>query len=336
MKKYNLSVHEALTINSLISQIITEYDNVNDEKFLTEAISLAQELPRGLRVFLNDFKQHDDLYTECIISGYAIDNDRIGPTIKHWRHKQHNYSTINEDIYLILCSSLLGYPIAWFTQQEGNIVHEVIPIKEHENDQLGFSSSVNLEWHTEDAFHEFRGDYLALMGIKNPNNVPTAIFSNINVDLSSNIYFPLFKQMFSIKPDNSHLNKLSEESPDSCYYAAQKRMHELNAKPNKMAIFFGSKEKPYWRLDPYFTEALDSEAKNALDLLINIINKNLKKIIVGPGDVLFCDNFRVVHGRPPFTPKYDGSDRWLKRVNIAVDLRKSRSIRKSSFSRVLY
>jgi enduracididine beta-hydroxylase len=51
---------------------------------------------------------------------------------------------------------------------------------------------------------------------------------------------------------------------------------------------------------------------------------------------LFVDNFRAVHGRNPFKANFDGRDRWLKRLNIASDLRKSRDSRVSSYNRVIY
>ncbi|MBP2478023.1 putative NAD(P)/FAD-binding protein YdhS [Crossiella equi] len=34
-------------------------------------------------------------------------------------------------------------------------------------------------------------------------------------------------------------------------------------------------------------------------------------------------NKRAVHGRRPFTARYDGTDRWLRRINITADLRRS-------------
>ena len=46
------------------------------------------------------------------------------------------------------------------------------------------------------------------------------------------------------------------------------------------------------------------------------------------GDFCFLDNFRVVHGRKPFRARYDGTDRWLKCLNISCDLRKSRAARR--------
>jgi hypothetical protein len=42
-----------------------------------------------------------------------------------------------------------------------------------------------------------------------------------------------------------------------------------------------------------------------------------------------------VHGRDVFTPRYDGTDRWLKRVKVARNLRVSRALRDSTDSRIV-
>ncbi|QMU70179.1 hypothetical protein GXP74_20055 [Streptacidiphilus sp. P02-A3a] len=34
-----------------------------------------------------------------------------------------------------------------------------------------------------------------------------------------------------------------------------------------------------------------------------------EKVVLEPGDAIFLDNYRVVHGREPFQPRYDGTDR---------------------------
>ncbi|MBJ7505663.1 MAG: TauD/TfdA family dioxygenase, partial [Ilumatobacteraceae bacterium] len=36
--------------------------------------------------------------------------------------------------------------------------------------------------------------------------------------------------------------------------------------------------------------------------------------------ILVIDNHRAVHGRTSFTPRYDGTDRWLKRALVVQSL----------------
>jgi alpha-ketoglutarate-dependent taurine dioxygenase len=80
----------------------------------------------------------------------------------------------------------------------------------------------------------------------------------------------------------------------------------------------------------------DPEAHEAFHILCDALERQLREIVLSPGMVLFIDNYRAVHGRKPFRARYDGTDRWLKRINITRDLRKSRAYRMASDSRVIY
>jgi Taurine catabolism dioxygenase TauD, TfdA family len=62
----------------------------------------------------------------------------------------------------------------------------------------------------------------------------------------------------------------------------------------------------------------------------------LLDVVMHPGEILFIDNYKAVHGRRPYKARYDGADRWLKRINITRDIRKSRGARLSCTSRIIY
>ena len=47
-----------------------------------------------------------------------------------------------------------------------------------------------------------------------------------------------------------------------------------------------------------------------------------------PGDLLIIDNTVAVHGRSPFTPRFDGTDRWLQRTFVVSDLAPSAADRR--------
>jgi alpha-ketoglutarate-dependent taurine dioxygenase len=67
-----------------------------------------------------------------------------------------------------------------------------------------------------------------------------------------------------------------------------------------------------------------------------VIEERLFDLVLEAGQVIFIDNFKAVHGRRPFKAHYDGTDRWLKRVNLTRDLRKSRELRETADSRVVF
>ena len=56
--------------------------------------------------------------------------------------------------------------------------------------------------------------------------------------------------------------------------------------------------------------------------------------MLAPGEAVFVDNYKVIHGRDTFTPRYDGTDRWLKRTSLVRDIRRT-YVRSKSRSRLL-
>ncbi|WP_370468558.1 TauD/TfdA family dioxygenase [Streptacidiphilus sp. P02-A3a] len=53
----------------------------------------------------------------------------------------------------------------------------------------------------------------------------------------------------------------------------------------------------------------DHVAQEAIKELYTYVCDAQEKVVLEPGDAIFLDNYRVVHGREPFQPRYDGTDR---------------------------
>jgi enduracididine beta-hydroxylase len=199
-----------------------------------------------------------------------------------------------------------------------------------------------ITWHTEDAFHPYSTDYIGLMSLRNLKNVTTTYASLDDLYINEETKRILFEKRYIFRPDNSHLksfdNKEHPNIPKELLERSHRRIKDMQEHPKKVSVLFGDPNNPYIRLDPFFMDHLeeDEEAMNALNEISSTIDENLKEISLNPGDILFVDNFRAVHGRNPFKANFDGRDRWLKRLNIASDLRKSRDSRVSSYNRVIY
>ncbi len=344
MNRIVLTEQELGAINALLRELVSQYKNVEDDNFLKDACLYAHELPRRIRMFLNDFKALELPTGICLISGYQIDDAKVGKTPSHWRCRESISPALEEETLLVLYGSLLGEMVAWSTQQNGYIVHDVLPIQGHEHEQLGSSSEELLTWHIEDAFHPYRCDYLGMMSVRNPVDVATTVACVDSLELDEKQVEILFQPRFTIRPDESHLEKNKsalkklEGMPDDMLSSAYQRINEMNHNPEKLAVLFGNPETPYLRLDPYFMDPLeqDQEAQKALDALVKLIDGRLADLVLQRGDYVFMDNYRVVHGRRPFVANYDGNDRWLKRISVTRDLRKSRSARTSCTSRIIY
>jgi len=343
MNQLTLTDDEIRLIKTILAGLESRYRSAEDSEFLRYAGFYAHDLPRRVRAFLHDFKSTELPSGMMLISGYPIDDEKIGRTPKHWKYRSDVSPALAEEMLLILFGSLLGEPLGWATQQDGHIIHDVVPIRGHEHEQLGSSSQELLTWHTEDAFHQHRCDYLGMMCLRNEQRVATNVASIDAIELEPLEVKTLFESRFTIRPDESHLKKNKSDvnnntGMDNQLEIAYERVSRMQTDPEKVAVLFGDPQSPYMRLDPYFMHRLDDDEQGqaALDAFISKLENQIHDLVLQGGDFVFMDNYRVVHGRQPFAAKYDGRDRWLKRINLARDLRKSRSVRVTAESRVVY
>ncbi|WP_400161942.1 guanitoxin biosynthesis L-enduracididine beta-hydroxylase GntD [Brevibacillus sp. TJ4] len=339
-----LSKEEVDTAMKIVAELASTYTTVENDEFLLAAPTRAQELPRRLRDEINRFRLLESGGGLCVVRGFPVDDSKLGKTPAHWNVKPSHSPTIQHDIFFYLCASLLADPIAWATQQDGYIMHDILPIKGYEFEQLGAGSEVLLTWHTEDAFHPYRTDYLGLMCLRNPDGVETTYASIEEIELDEQTKRILFEPRFVIRPDESHLEKnrgqLRKElaASEELLQRSYEKIERMNNDPEKIAILFGDPNRPYMRIDPYFMDDVfeDEETRSAFHTLVTKIDENIKGYALQPGEILFLDNYKVVHGRMPFKARFDGTDRWLKRLNIARDMRKSRDSRISAEHRVIF
>jgi L-asparagine oxygenase len=304
---------EASQIEQISKAIATGCSSSDDEDLLRRLAVACHELPVRLRTAIAEFRANDD-QPALIVRGHRVDQHRVGPTPDDWRRRTS--ASLPEEIQLLLYASLLGEPFGWRTQQDGHLVHEVFPMRRDEWAQLGTGSRELLTWHSEDAFHPCRAGVATTIGALN-----RSLLDDPTVDA-------LFERRFIIRPDDSHLARNNSTTTDPASFATISSMHRES---EPVAVLTGHRGSPYLRLDPYFMATIDGDeaARRALDALITAIDASLYDCVLQAGDLLILDNMRAVHGRRPFTARYDGTDRWLKRVNVTRDLRRSRGLRKN-------
>ncbi|WP_228973342.1 TauD/TfdA family dioxygenase [Streptomyces sp. DH12] len=285
----------------------------------------AERLPVGVRRFLVSSRAAEDA---VIVLGNLPVDDGLVPTPPSWRIAEKEAAAIREELVLLLVGSVLGEPFGWANQQNGRLVHDVCPSKGQENSLTSASSRQQLTLHTEDVFHPCRGDYVALMCLRNPDAVGTTVARVESVEFPEPVRRVLHQDRFRFFPDDSHhvVPQHSAENPS----ALEDRPYEV------ASVLFGPEEAPYLRIDADFTDAVpgDTEAAAALAEAADLLAAAAERVVLGPGDAVFIDNHRAIHGRDTFTPRYDGTDRWLKRTSLVRDLRRT-YVRTKSRSRLL-
>ncbi|WP_033212784.1 guanitoxin biosynthesis L-enduracididine beta-hydroxylase GntD [Kitasatospora phosalacinea] len=342
MLKIQLGDDDVVALEKVTAEITGRFSSIEDPELHRAAPVYAHELPRGLRTALVDFKLNEPSGV-LVVSGLEVDDASLGDTPADWRNKPAPGATLSLDVPFLLIGCLLGEPIAWATQQDGRVMHDIFPIRAHEHGQIGWGSAQTLTWHTEDAFHPLRTDYLGLMCLRNPDEVETTFADIADVRLDEATRAVLAEERFRILPDESHRpqNQVEGvvEDPEVTELKARsaERVDSALRSPEPVAVLFGSLRDPYVRLDPYYMQGVqDENEQRALDEIGAALDGAMGGISLAPGDIVFIDNYRVVHGRKPFQARFDGTDRWLRRLNITRDLRKSRHARLSAGSRVIY
>src|SRR5262249_55438267 len=149
------------------------------------------------------------------------------------------------------------------------------------------------------------------------HRTPTTISFVDQARIPADIAETLMQPRFLLVPDHSH--DLSDREP------------------LVVSVLEGHRDRPTLRADRDYVRAADGDdtAEAALRWLTDHLDLNIYPVSLAEGDVCFIDNRTAVHGRGGFRPRYDGSDRWLKRVNVVVDLRRTRPARRSAATRVL-
>ncbi|WP_244900484.1 guanitoxin biosynthesis L-enduracididine beta-hydroxylase GntD [Streptomyces nanshensis] len=317
----DLDEAQAASAQHLVEDLRARHPGPDDEDFLRSAPLETESLPRRLRAGVSGLR-HGDMPPAALIRGFPVDDGAIGPTPGHWRERAPD-ATEAQDYWLALLASLLGEPFCWSTLQDGRLYNDIHPIRGSEQHQTGHGSESPLEFHTEDAFHEYRCDYILLLSLRNHDRVPTTLATSRDIRLSAADRRVLFERRFVIRPDTEHRRHMTDA--------------EIAAYEEPVAVLFGDRDEPGIRIDPPYMEALpgDEEAAGALAALGAQLEAALTDVPLGPGDVLVVDNQRCVHGRKPFRPRLDGTDRWLRKVTVTRDLRKSAARHRRPRSRVL-
>src|SRR6185369_9799196 len=144
--------------------------------------------------------------------------------------------------------------------------------------QISTGSQQAIWWHNEDAFHPYRGDYVGLMCLRNPDNIPTTMACVDMLELHPDMVGILFEPRFVIRPDESHAQKNAAGRKaclggcDTPLISAYRNIERMQKNPKKQAILFGDPQSPYLCLDPYFMDpSEDDEAQFALNALIRAI-----------------------------------------------------------------
>lgn len=332
--RYELSTAEVDHIRAEIRALSASLSDPSDPAAYDRHCFADAGLPERLRAFLDHFRRTESS-AGLLIDGFPVDDEAVGPTPGHWEETKDILTTREQELFLAMCGTALGEPFTWSTLQLGRMITDILPIRGDELRQSGHGSETLLEFHTEDGFHPGRCDYLLLFGVRNHDQAPTIMASVRDVKLSAQDIDALMRPDFQIFPDDEHIRQMAERYPD---HPALFRMEEMRDNPVSVPVLSGDRDRPYLRVDLPFMRCREDRpgAGRALAALMEELERVQHAVVVKQGSLLVVDNYLAVHGRKPFQARYDGTDRWLKRMIASRDLRKGAATSLSGNRRVLF
>ncbi|GIZ51983.1 TauD/TfdA family dioxygenase [Noviherbaspirillum aridicola] len=332
---HRLTQPELASVAKLVDELTRSFGSVETPEFADACTLCAQQLPRGLRELAHRFKYLHLPYGAILLRGVPVDDERIGPSPSHWDAPWRNPPTLREEVAQCLLTAALGDIFGWRTQENGRFLRHIVPIEKDRDEQLGGGSRVTLVWHNEEAFHEYRSDFLSILCYRNDEQAETVLSHVGDIDIPGDKWEILSAPRFVILPDKSHLPDQNISSQWRLEDAAFQHVRRMYAEPKPVAALSGSRRRPCIQVDEAFMRAVDgdTEAARAFEWLLREFDARKHGIVMQPGDLLWIDNKRTVHGRSVYQPNYGPRHRWLRRVNVTLNLRASLPYRESPTAR---
>ncbi len=304
---------EAKKIKNL-GNFINASSSSDADLFCKQSKLLSQLIPERLRIALLHFANHGSETGFLLIKNINL-TEPMPPS------PPNNSYKIGEKTLLAKIQSILIHVfsemIAYEAEGDGSLFQDIVPNKEMAKDQTSLGSTTELEIHTEQAFSNLRPDILSLACIRGDENAFTYIL-----------------------PIQSIIDNVSDDEFELLRKPYWKTGVDLSFKLNghefingdvrgPLPIINGMRSDPTLLFDQDLMVGLTDESNEMIRKIVDIYYKHRHGHNLKPGEIMFIDNRRAVHGRSPFYPKFDGNDRFLIRCFSTFHYDKSYYARKN-------
>lgn len=272
---------------------------INSAQFLREVAHAGRTLPPAVYDALVDFVDDVPAAGAMLIENMPLGDLPPTPEDPLLADKTDQIS----EFALLTVGRVLGRPVGYLPEHGGDVVQNISPTKRNADRQVSTSSKSMLEFHTEAAFHPHRPRYLLLLCLRGDPAAATTLCSIKGVldTLSPRSRAVLFQPRFTTGIDESYAGGRSA------------------ARSIQRPVLSGDPDNPKLWLDADLMSGTDEVAQQALDELARLVREHATGVTLKAGDLLVVDNDVAVHGRTPFTPRFDGTDRWLQRTFVIAD-----------------
>jgi L-asparagine oxygenase len=206
---------------------------------------------------------------------------------------------------LLLCASkLLGEPYTWSGEHDGSYLTSVLPTLADASSPSSHGAAP-LPLHTE-AVHlaPYMPSYVALYCVRpDPDAEVRTVLAEGREALAA------------CTPETIELLRLP-----LFWVRAPKSFNQNTMTCGPISVVSGPLSYPEVKYESIDMAALNQDAAAALAIFGRELAANAVEVQLAAGDLLVFDNRKIAHGRTGFTPRLDGTDRWLLRSLVTADL----------------
>ena len=317
--RIDLTSEENIILLDLIKKIKI-FPSKNCMEFCIQIKNLSLEIPERIKNTLISFKKNGSKDGILLLNINLQNNIFLYPTPKSNQHNIGEKTNLSKIQALFMC--IMGELVSYEAESNGSLFQDIIPLESMLDNQTSTGSKFELEIHTEQAFSKLRPDILSLACLRSDENALTYILPiDCIINNMTNYELELLKKpLWKIGVD------LSFKMNCDKFIDGDIR--------GPIPIIYGTIKDPCLVFDQDLMIGINEEAEQLKKEIIDIYYKYRLSHVLKPGQIIFIDNRRAVHGRSSFKPKYNGTDRFIIRSFVTLDYNSSMHARNTN-SRVI-
>lgn len=275
--------------------------------FVRQARRAAMFLPAKLREIMEEFTVYGD-------GGLLLTDVPVGPS-------PPTPTSANNDITrntvmakeLSVIMSVICHLAGFRGESNGELIQALLPTKSDRYEQTSTGSLVELLAHTEQAFSDFRPDWLGLGCLRGDPHAVTYLLTGRTLVrcLPGYVVNLLCDKEFYTGVDTSFVRGGASADVRGPF-----------------AVLSGPLGDPVLRYDGELMFSPSAEHQRALEMVHAAYLEHRSGVALKPGDILVIDNSRGIHGRSPFYAQFDDGDRHVCRVQGHASLAATRRVRR--------
>ncbi|MGY0235167.1 TauD/TfdA family dioxygenase [Longispora urticae] len=205
----------------------------------------------------------------------------------------------------------LGHPMSYLDQRDGSVFHDIYPTSGNAAEVSSQSSIVSLGHHTEMFFHPEPPDFLMLHCLRSlpERRAYTSVSSlgDMEAILDDEDRQVLREPLFALDLARLHGMYVNEGRP----------IAEDDPRPRVPAISSPAATQRF-RFEPGLVTPTTAAAARAMHHAEDAADRVAVRGTIRERGLFIVDNRRAAHSRSPFSARFDGRDRWLKRMMIGT------------------